>query len=191
MLIIDWTPITKTEEIPPMGDKLREHLKNFKGSVKHASCSAWNLLYNTFLSNELLVGDVAFTLIGKPYFPDLDIYFSISHSHGICAVAVSDHPVGVDVEIIKAAYSPHLIERSLSEQEKTGFDSDFTRIWCRKEAVAKMTGKGITGYPRNIETTEYKFTERQIEYDGQKYWVISTMEAAHEGHSPNRHLFLT
>lgn len=175
MLNIEWVPVTKTEEIPPMGDKLKEHLAHLKGSAKHASCSAWNLLYNTLLSNGLSIGDVAFTPIGKPYFPESDVYFSISHSRGVCAVAVSDHIVGVDVEIIKATYPPHLIEQSLSEREI--FDGDFTRIWCRKEAVAKMTGAGISGYPWNIETTEYEFAEQQIEYGGQKYWVTSTIEA--------------
>jgi len=151
---------------------LERHLESRNGAVKHASCSAWNLLFQTLLENGLPVSTVSITDIGKPYFLNSNIYFSISHSHGICAVAVADRPVGVDVEIIKTTYPPHMIERSLTIAEQDSFDGDFTHLWCRKEAVAKMTGEGITGYPNNIDTTEYKFNEQQIEHAGQKYWLV-------------------
>lgn len=173
MLIVEWAPITDTEEIPPMGDELRNHLGNRKGPVKHASCSAWNLLYQTLLENGLPVSTISITDIGKPYLLDSSIHISLSHSHGVCVVAVADRPVGVDVEMLKNSYNLHLVERSLSENEKAVYDGDFTRIWCRKEAVAKMTGEGITGYPNNIDTTEYKFIEQQIEHAGQKYWLVA------------------
>lgn len=176
MLIVEWAPITETEEVPPLGEELARHLENRKGAVKHASCSAWDLLYQTLLENGLPVSAVSLTDTGKPYFPNSNIYFSISHSHGICAVAVANKPVGIDVEVIKASYPPHMIERSLSVEEKTVFDSDFTRFWCRKEAVAKMTGEGITGYPVNIDTTNYTFDEKQIEWNGQKYWLVAVAD---------------
>lgn len=173
MLIVEWAPITETEVIPLMGDELKKHLENRKGFVKHASFSAWNLLYDTLFANGLPVENVAFTATGKPYFINSNIHFSLSHSHGLCAVAVADRQVGVDVEIIKSSYPLHLIERSLSENEEPVYDGDFTHLWCRKEAVAKMTGEGITGYPNNIDTTEYKFIEQQIEHTGQKYWLVA------------------
>ena len=68
----------------------------------------------------------------------------------------------------------------MSGKEKNEFDRDFTRLWCRKEAIAKMTGEGITGYPNNIDTTEYTFTEKQIECDGQKYWLVATVGETNE-----------
>jgi len=176
MLIVEWSHITETEEIPPMGDELRNHLGNCKGPVKYASCSAWNLLYQTMQENGLPIGDVTFTATGKPYFINSNIHFSLSHSHGLCAVAVADRQVGVDVEIIKSSYPPHLIERSLSENEESVYDGHFTHLWCRKEALAKMTGKGITGYPRNIDTTNYTFDEKQIEWNDQKYWLVAVAD---------------
>ena len=144
-MIIRWTQITETEYIPPFGVKLIEHLKSRMGTVLHASCSAWGLLYNMLTDNDIEYSEVAFTDTGKPFFLDKDIHFSISHSHELCAVAISDHLVGVDIEIVKANYNPRMIERSLCDNEKETFDGDFTRIWVRKEAVAKMTGKGIVG----------------------------------------------
>lgn len=173
MLIVKWTPITETEEIPPFGKALVVHLEKKKGAVKYASCSAWCLLYRLLHMEGLPVCTVSFTDTGKPYFVDSSIHFSLSHSKGVCVVAISDQPVGVDVEVIKDSYNPHLIERSLNENETAVFDGDFTRIWCRKEAVAKMTGEGIIGYPNDIDTTGYEFEEQQIEYDGLKYWLVA------------------
>ena len=181
MLILEWTLITEIDEIPPLGDELEKHLEIQKGHVKHSSCSAWNLLYRTLIDNVLPTGSVAFTATGKPYFLNSSIHFSISHSHGVCAVAVADMPVGVDVEQIRAIYPQHLIERSLNENEKAVYDGDFTHIWCRKEAVAKMTGEGIAGYPQNIDTTTYVFNEKQVEWIGQKYWLVSTTIADRVG----------
>ena len=173
MLIVDWTPITESIIIPSFGRELTDHLEDKNGTVKKVSCSAWNLLYMLLVNNGYRPGVVAFTETGKPYFKDSDICFSISHSKTVCAAAVSDHPVGVDVEVIKKTYSLHLIERSLAESEKNSFDGDFTRLWCRKEAVAKMTGEGITGYPSHIDTIGYEFLEQQIEYDGLNYWLVA------------------
>lgn len=177
MLITEWKSISETNEIPPLGFELENHLSRLNDTVKYASCSAWNLFYRSLLENNLPISIVSFTDTGKPYFIDSDIHFSLSHSKGVCAVAVSDQPVGVDVEVIKDSYNPHLIERSLTEQEKDVFDGDFTRIWCRKEAVAKMTGEGITGYPDNIDTTTYTFHEQQIKWNGKKYWLAATTVA--------------
>jgi phosphopantetheinyl transferase len=61
---------------------------------------------------------------------------------------------------------------SLSDEERTVYEGDFTRMWCRKEAVAKMTGEGINGYPDYIDTTKYQFHEELIEHKGQKYWLV-------------------
>lgn len=173
-LIVEHTIISKAEYIPSFGTGLIEHIKGKKGSVFYSSCSAWNLLYKTLRENGLQIGEVVFTESGKPHFKNSFILFSLSHSHDICAIAISDAPVGVDVEIVKSSYNPYLIERSLCENEKAVFDGDFTRLWSRKEAVAKMTGEGITGYPNYIDTTRYEFYEEQIEFAGQKYWLVVT-----------------
>ena len=173
MLIVEWTPVTETEIIPPLGDELISHLEQYHGAVKFDSCSAWSLLYKALRKNNLTISTVAFTENGKPCFTDPSLHFSISHSHGLCAVAVADRPVGVDIEICKKSYKPNLIERSLCDAEKQVFDGDFTRIWCRKEAMAKMTGEGITGYPFDIDTTKYEFQEKLINYDGKNYWLVA------------------
>lgn len=173
-MLIVWCEITETKWIPPFGNELERHLREKKGAVLHASCSAWGLLYTTFVENGLETDEVAFEVGGKPYFRKAGLHFSLSHTRRLCVVAISDRPIGVDVEIVRNRYNPQMVERSLCENEKTVFDGDFTRLWSRKEAVAKMTGKGIVGYPVDIDTTEYRFLEEKISCEGKKYWLSVT-----------------
>ena len=77
---------------------------------------------------------------GKPLFAGKrDRWFSLSHSKGIALCALSDDPVGVDVELVR----PHregLPGYVLSEAEREGFDGtweDFTRLWTLKESWCK------------------------------------------------------
>lgn len=176
MLEVDWKPVTETEELPPFGEEFAEHINSYKGAARQASCSAWNLLYQMLKDLDIPPIHVAFTETGKPYFEDSDIYFSISHSKDVCVAAVADRPVGVDVEVIKTDYKPHLIDRTLTDREKATFDGNFTRMWCRKEALVKMSGEGIKSYPFNIDTTDKSFQEKQIEYNGSRYWIVSILE---------------
>ncbi|MBQ6240521.1 MAG: 4'-phosphopantetheinyl transferase superfamily protein [Firmicutes bacterium] len=183
MLIVKWAPIAETTWDPSFDPVLAEHIGAYRNpKVRRASLSAWELLYRMLEENGLRgqnnppLLQVAFEENGKPYFVENPVYFSISHSHGVCAAAVADRPVGVDVERIRDSYNPRLVERSLTDAEKKAYEGDFTRIWSRKEAVGKMTGKGITGYPNGIETGAYSFREERIEADGEAYWVVACCE---------------
>lgn len=82
---------------------------------------------------------------GRPFFEDSTIDFSISHSHGAVAVAISDScRVGIDVEA--ADMSPErvkkLADRYLSATEASAISSaeDFCRLWTQREAYVKQSG---------------------------------------------------
>lgn len=86
---------------------------------------------------------------GKPYlinFPQ--IHFNISHSKGFVVCAVCDTPVGVDVQKI-TRYSPAIAKRICNDDEllrlinSSAQDSDFTKLWTRKESALKLYGTGI------------------------------------------------
>ena len=94
---------------------------------------------------------------GKPYFQDEAFFFSLSHSEELVLCAVSDHEIGVDVQMITGMDWKKLADRFYSEEEtvylqtlsaRSGEDAreEFFRLWCRKEAYGKMTGKGAAPY---------------------------------------------
>lgn len=86
---------------------------------------------------------------GKPYlewYPK--IHFNISHCRHGCIVAVSDRPIGVDIQEIRS-FSWKVAEQVCCEEElhllKNSSDraKEFTRIWTMKESFVKMTGVGM------------------------------------------------
>jgi len=80
--------------------------------------------------------------------------FSISHcKHGI-AVAVSESPIGIDIEHVRTL-KPELVTRTMNDDEQQQiFQSEqpeweFTRLWTMKEALLKMRGTGIISDLKN------------------------------------------
>ena len=92
------------------------------------------------------------TETGKPFFRNRPcLHFSLSHANGRVMAAVSDRPVGCDVERI-AVCSPELADACLTrderaalsrEPEESARDRLFTRLWVRKESVVKLRGAGV------------------------------------------------
>lgn len=92
---------------------------------------------------------------GKPYLshgPE----FNISHSRGYVAVAFSDTPVGLDVEVVRP-YLEKLPERIFSPEELEWFQRrgrtkvDFFTLWTLKESYYKYLGTGLTGFPNGTK----------------------------------------
>lgn len=77
---------------------------------------------------------------GKPFFPGReDCFFSLSHSGGIALCALSDGPVGVDVELVRPRRAG-LPAYVLSRGELARFDGsweEFYRLWTLKESWCK------------------------------------------------------
>lgn len=85
----------------------------------------------------------------KPYllnFPG--VFFNISHSGKMVVCAVSDKPVGVDIQQI-TPYKEKTAQRVCNEielkkiAESDDKASEFTKIWSKKEAFLKKSGDGI------------------------------------------------
>ena len=84
---------------------------------------------------------------GAPYLA-AGPYFSISHCKQGIAVAVSDSPIGVDIEAIRPL-NESFVRKTMNSQEQTRIFSsahpevEFIRLWTKKEAYVKMQGTGI------------------------------------------------
>ena len=77
-----------------------------------------------------------------------DIHFNLSHSGTLAVCAVSDQPVGVDVEAVQSA-NPEIAAMCFLKQEQEWIDQSndpdraFTRLWTRKESYLKRLGTGL------------------------------------------------
>lgn len=91
---------------------------------------------------------------GKPYTESAPVHFSISHSKNIAVCAISDKPVGIDIEYIrdvnlnvaKRQFAPDEIRYVFEKWELT--KQRFFEIWTRKEAYVKLIGKGVSYFPK-------------------------------------------
>jgi 4'-phosphopantetheinyl transferase len=146
-----------TRLLPLVSDQRREQALSYKHLFGQFCClKSYELLqklltaeeYHSFPFREGVgVGSFLYNQYSAPSI-DGGPYFSISHcKHGI-AVAVSETPIGIDIEHIRTA-KPELVAHTMNQQEQTQIwesaspDVTFTALWTKKEAVLKMRGTGI------------------------------------------------
>ncbi|MDO5141510.1 MAG: 4'-phosphopantetheinyl transferase superfamily protein [Eubacteriales bacterium] len=88
---------------------------------------------------------------GKPYLvSEPGIHFSLSHSSDWAVCAVSDHPVGVDIE--RCAPGRRDVATRFFHREEVRYlntllpsarDDAFYKLWTLKESFVKSTGRGL------------------------------------------------
>lgn len=134
--------------LPLVSDQRREQALKFKFVFGRFACLKSYLM----LSELTGLTEFGFTYneYGKPSIAGHpEIHFSISHCQHAIAVAVSDSPVGIDVESFRKA-DEALLKRTMNEEEIQEIRSSdcmertFIELWTRKEAVFKLMGTGIT-----------------------------------------------
>lgn len=88
---------------------------------------------------------------GKPELKDGSLFFSLSHTGDGILCAVSDSPVGADLERRRAheRYEA-LIRRCFCDAERAYLaassepDDTFTELWTKKESYIKLLGHGLS-----------------------------------------------
>ena len=94
---------------------------------------------------------------GKPYFGDSPWHFSISHTknHAFCVLAREN--VAIDAEELDRQINSKLAEKILSPTERAQYDTApdkhraLLTFWVLKEAAAKLSGRGLRGYPNDTD----------------------------------------
>ena len=124
-------------------------------------------------------------------------FFSISHSHGLCAVAIDNAPIGLDMQkYIPQKFNRKLLKRIATEQELKNFVGDvcdfpewgmflpycdgnkILSLWCKKEALFKKLDLPAF-VTRNLDTTIAKFVETSFTHDNAHYHIaIATSKSA-------------
>lgn len=88
---------------------------------------------------------------GKPMLTGINpICFNLSHAGDYAVCAVSNVPVGIDIEG-RHQINEKVMKKCFSEKEKNWVNENeekkqerFFRLWTAKEAVSKATGKGLS-----------------------------------------------
>lgn len=84
---------------------------------------------------------------GKPYVPNQDLFFNLSHAGDYVVIATDEKEIGIDIEDIKAA-SAGIAEKCFTADEqawlkKQSTDKAFYTLWTAKESIMKAVGKGF------------------------------------------------
>ncbi len=99
---------------------------------------------------------------GKPYLEGDPLFFSISHSGTKAVIALSQFPVGVDLELYKNKMHTPITDRfSDREQCEILCEKDFLIHWTVREAYIKMLGGTLS---ENLKSTAYY--GGKVYYDG-------------------------
>lgn len=142
--------ITETEDFFLKKVPLQNNITHWHKRLQHlAGRYLLQVLYPGFPYHLIEIADTK-----KPYLPDEEYHFSISHCGDFAAVIMSEHQrVGIDIELIskKVALIQH---KFLSGQEQSLFKKNdlqqLTLMWSCKEAVFKWFGNGGVDFKRNI-----------------------------------------
>lgn len=91
---------------------------------------------------------------GKPVFSQRpELHFNVSHSGSLVLCALSDQPVGVDLELIRPrreGLPTYIFKAEELERYRTlgGDWPAFYTLWTEKESILKYTGEGLKGWRR-------------------------------------------
>lgn len=123
--------------------------------------------------------------MGKPYLKDSELHFNVSHSGEYLAIAISEQPVGIDIQetkTIKEGMYRKVVQPQ--EQQLIGKErqKDFLRLWSLKESFVKAVGKGL-----RISMKEYYFEKENgcyfVNYGGQRAaWTFNIEETLVKGY---------
>ena len=151
MLKIEHRDVVFLESDTPREKKEREHIAGLD-------------LCKNMIKRYFGADDPQFMLndYGKPYIDREGVYFNISHSKGRVVCAVSDTPVGIDIEKltekndidIKNFAKRYFVENEILALEREDYSAvAFYEIWTKKEAYSKMLGSALSKNFK-IDTTE-------------------------------------
>lgn len=108
--------------------------------------------------------DLMYDSNGKPHLQN-GKHISISHSHQFSTIAISNEPIGIDIEIIKEKtlkIAPRYLDMShlknLSIEDQT---IKATVIWGIKEAIFKIKNQSGISFPNHIFESDFDISDKK------------------------------
>lgn len=151
-----------------MSEQRRDKVLSFKHELERKQSAAAYLLLKQALSQEYGITDnpvFDYAEGGKPMLRDYpQIHFNLSHCKTGAVCAVSDKPIGIDIESIRK-FNPELACYVLNDAECDAVigaerrDVAFIKLWTMKESLLKLTGEGLrTDLKTVLLSTDARFT---------------------------------
>jgi 4'-phosphopantetheinyl transferase len=156
------------EALAAVSPQRRDYALRYRQERDQRLClAAYRLLQRALMLEYGIDGMPVFTYDskGKPLVQGHpDIHFSLSHCHEAVAVALSDHPVGIDIETT-GHYSAEVARRVMNDDEMREIEAStqpevaFTRLWTMKESLYKLTGDDNGGDTAHLlgNASRYRF----------------------------------
>ena len=151
-----------------VSEQRRELALKFRHEGSRRLCLAAYLLLMDGLRRECFIEEppiFGYSPEGKPFIVDHpDIQFNLSHSGDVAICAISNLPVGIDIETPRKI-SDSLIDYTMNKWERKFIDASddkvtaFLEYWTKKEALLKLTGEGIRNDLKDVlmESENYLF----------------------------------
>lgn len=115
------------------------------------------------------------------------IHYNTTHSGDWILIAVSNAPVGIDIEYINENFVyEDVMPACFSEAEVNVIDdapdprSCFYGLWTKKEALVKATGKGVDNELEYVPCIEENHSVLEKHIGSAKDWIVSSFLPADE-----------
>jgi 4'-phosphopantetheinyl transferase len=149
--------ITETVEsltsLIELDENARQYFKTFGNDMRRKHWLSYRLILQELLPAKKI--EIIYDDYGKPWIPDFNGHFSVSHS-GDFAVAIVGYetPVGIDIERIRDRIE-RVAERFLIKEEidQIGFVDRLEKLhvcWGAKESLYKLYGKPDVDLQKDI-----------------------------------------
>lgn len=153
--------------LPLLPEERRKKALRYRNRIDRNNCVLTYLMLIIALKECFQITDftIQYGRYGKPFLKEYpNVFFSISHCKCGCVVVVADGLVGIDIQNI-VPFSWDVAERVCCAEElgvlkqSTYKEREFIRMWTMKESLLKMTGEGISGDIKSVNTLEMDWIE--------------------------------
>ncbi len=165
--------------LPLLSAQRQEQVLNYKYELGRKQCAAVYLLLCEGLRKEYGITEppvFEYGEHGKPYIVGHpEIHFNMSHCREAVLCALSDRPIGVDVESIRE-YRESLARYTMNDDELKRIGTspvEFIRLWTMKEAVLKLSGDGIRNNMKDVLQGDEDITTHVNLEKGYIYSIIT------------------
>ncbi len=174
----------------PFGEEERKRLSDIRHlSALRQSMSGLLALETALRAAGIPPYPIRRTPVGKPYFDTPHSpCFSITHTEYLAAAVLEDKLsvcVGMDAEAVRTSLPyPDIAERFFSAEEQRCFaqggqtEALFYTLWTKKEALAKLCGKGL--FAKEPLSSAYTASFRVSANGRQHYLTVASEKAVGE-----------